>query len=209
MAGDLVVNILVGLLSIPGTLQLTENPIKPVSITPSPQRQKSIYFSPLELEELISDRCQNVPDGEGVPAFQPGIHRDDVLRILGTPARTTSGYWSNTRAISYNLIPDRVSLGFLFDQKSQRIRQTEASFTTQVNPRLVEVTLNGMIGCKLNDRIQQGLQQVWLGQSRRYFFTVDSLKGVIENEVIGTPPPPAIASQRHRLYIGIWEADLH
>jgi serine/threonine-protein kinase len=90
-----------------------------------------------------------------------------------------------------------VSLGFLFDRQSERIRQTEASFTAGIDSQIVLLTLNGMLGCKLNDQIEQGLEQVQQGGSPRYSFRLDSLKGVIERQ------------KGDRIYIGIWEADLH
>jgi hypothetical protein len=153
-------------------------------------------FGP-SLEEIIENRCRDVPSGVGIPAFQPGIAKNDVLRMLGVPTGNLPGYWPNTSAVFYELIPDQVSLGFLFDRKSERIRQTEASFTPGVEPKTVLVTLNGMLGCKLNQQIEQGLQKVRQGKSRHYSFTLDSLKGLIELQ------------KGDRLYIGIWEADLH
>jgi len=149
------------------------------------------------LMDIIEEQCKEAPTGEGIPAFQPGIVKDDVFRMLGTPTRTSRGYWPNTRAVLYELIPDQVSLGFLFDKYSERIRQTEASFTDGVDSKIVLLTLNGMLGCKLNDQIEQGLEQVRQGKSRSYYFTLNSLKGVIERQ------------KSDRLYIGIWEEDLH
>lgn len=156
-------------------------------------------FEELErsLEELIARQCREVPNGLGIPAFQPGIGKQDVLRMLGVPTKMSRGYWPNTSALSYDLIPDEVSLGFLFDLGSERIRQTEASFTARVNFKLVAHTLNGMLGCKLNGEIQKGLQQVQQGETRQYSFSLNALKGVIEWQ------------KGNRLYIGIWEADLH
>ncbi|NEP13455.1 MAG: hypothetical protein F6K14_25260 [Symploca sp. SIO2C1] len=146
---------------------------------------------------MIQTQCQEVPSGIGIPAFQPGIIKDDVMRMLGVPNKTTRGYWPNTLAVSYDLIPEQVSLGFLFDKNSQRIRQTEASFTSEVDTEVILLTLNGMLGCRINDQIAEGLQQVWQRESWHYQFKLDTLKGVIHWE------------NSDRLYIGIWEADLH
>lgn len=149
------------------------------------------------LIDIIEEQCQEFPEGDGIPAFQPGIVKNDVLRMLGSPTRISRGYWPNTSAVVYDLIPNEVSLGFLFDQYSERIRQTEASFTDGVESKIVLLTLNGMLGCKLNEQIEQGLEQVRQRKSRNYYFTLDTLKGVIERQ------------KSDRLYIGIWEADLH
>lgn len=149
------------------------------------------------LGSLLERECRDAPSGIGIPAFQPGIAKKDVVQMLGSPTKMSRGYWPNTRALSYELIPEQISLGFLFDQQSERIRQTEASFTPDVDFQLMVLTLNGMLGCKLNEEIQRGLQQVQQGQSRQYSFSLNSLKGVIEWQ------------KGDRLYIGIWEADLH
>ncbi|HEY9902340.1 MAG TPA: hypothetical protein V6D43_07915 [Candidatus Sericytochromatia bacterium] len=185
---------------LPAQLLLELKAVSPTfSLSSGPSRLPASSFEvlPLPLGEVIEDQCRDVPSGVGIPGFQPGIAKNDVTRMLGTPTGTSQGYWPNTRAVFYELIPDRVSLGFLFDRRSERIRQTEASFTGEVDSKIVLLTLNGMLGCKLNDQIQQGLQQVQQGKFQQYSFRLDSLKGVIERQ------------KGDRLYIGIWEADLH
>ncbi|HEY9606832.1 MAG TPA: hypothetical protein V6C85_34805 [Allocoleopsis sp.] len=181
------------------TLSLSNGVQNPFVFSANPLKLPSESFEvfPPPLGEIIENQCRNVPDGVGIPAFQPGISKQDVLRILGVPTGTSRGYWPNTRAVFYELIPEQVSLGFLFDRASERIRQTEASFTAEVDEQTVSLTLNGMLGCKLNEQIKQGLQKVRQGEYQKYFFRLDSLKGIIERQ------------KSDRLYIGIWEADLH
>lgn len=158
---------------------------------------ESFEVFPPPLGEIIEEQCQEVPTGVGIPGFQPGIVKNDVIRMLGAPTGTSQGYWPNTRAVFYELIPEQVSLGFLFDRYSERIRQTEASFQAGVGSEMMLLTLNGMLGCKLNEQIKLGLQKVRRGESPQYSFKLDSLEGIIELQ------------KGDRLYIGIWEADLH
>lgn len=169
----------------------------PVATKPSERPVVPPELLPPGLEELIETSCRDVPSGIGIPGFQPGIHKNDVIRMLGAPTISSSGYWPNTRAVSYELVPDRVSLGFLFDRNSEKIRQTEAAFTTAVDTQVILLTLNGMLGCKLSEPIRQGLEKVQQRQSRQYSFSIGQLKGVIERD------------RRDRIYIGIWERDLH
>ncbi len=175
----------------------TESP--PVILSSKPSRLPPGTFEvlPQPLGEVIEEQCRDVPSGVGIPGFQPGIMKNDVLRMLGSPTGMSSGYWHNTRAVFYELIPQQVSLGFLFDRRSERIRQTEASFTNGVDSKIVLMTLNGMLGCKLNQQIQQGLQRVQQGEFKKYSFKLNTLEGVIERQ------------KGDRLYIGIWDADLH
>jgi len=202
MSAALVISLL-----LPG-LTFASLPTEPLS--PQVTREKTLLASasrnlPVEnleiilppLGEIADNSCQDLPTGVGIPGFRPGIHKNDVIRMLGVPARSSSGYWPNTRAVSYELIPEQVSLGFLFDKKSQKIRQTEASFASGVSDELVLPTFKAMLGCQMEERIQEGLQQVRQHKIRRFNFTLEKLKGVIEQE------------GRNRIYIGIWEADLH
>ncbi|MCT7982789.1 hypothetical protein NG796_05720 [Laspinema sp. A4] len=150
--------------------------------------------------------CRQEPIGLGIPGFQPGIHQDSVFRMFGFPSQTLPGYWPNTHAVSYDLIPHEVSLGFLFDRQSLLLQQTEASFAQSVNTEIILGTLNSMLGCQLNEEISSGFQQVWRGQVRRYSFALGHLKGAIEWEIRPTSSgnPPA-----QRVYIGIWQKGLH
>lgn len=149
------------------------------------------------IEDVLENQCQKVPFGAGIPGFKPGTPKSHVRQMFGVPSRTVTGYWPNTTAMIYDLIPDKVSLGFLFDTNSEYLRQTEASFADSVEFDAIQITLNSMLGCRLNEQIKLGLQLVQKGQSSRYFFFLETLKGVIERD------------DRQRIYIGIWEADLH
>jgi serine/threonine-protein kinase len=126
--------------------------------------------------------------------------------MFGFPSQTLPGYWPNTHAVSYELIPHQVSLGFLFDRQSLLLQQTEASFAQTVNTEIILGTLNSMLGCQLNEEITSGFQQVWQGQVRRYRFALGHLKGAIEWEIRSTSSG---AQQAERVYIGIWQAGLH
>ncbi|MGB5962853.1 MAG: hypothetical protein WBG73_19605 [Coleofasciculaceae cyanobacterium] len=182
----------------PQSLNLkVESPNILLSSKPSGLSPGVFEVLPQPLGEVVEEQCRDVPSGNNIPGFQPGIMKNDVLRMLGTPTRISGGYWPNTRAVSYELIPEQVSLGFLFDRRSQRIRQTEASFKNGVNSQIVLMTLNSMLGCKINEPIQRGLQQVQKGQFKNYYFKLNTLEGVIEQQ------------KNNRIYIGIWEEDLH
>lgn len=149
------------------------------------------------IENVLENQCNKVPVGMGIPGFKPGTPKSHVRQMFGSPNRTVTGYWPNTTAMIYDLIPDKVSLGFLFDKDSEYLRQTEASFADSIELDAIQITLNSMLGCRLNEQIKLGLQLVQQRQSSRYFFFLESLKGVIERD------------DRQRIYIGIWEADLH
>ncbi len=147
--------------------------------------------------QAIAKKCDKLPSGFGVPGFRPGVKKNNVFEMLGTPNFSTSGYWKNTHAVSYQLIPDQVSLGFLFDNNTGRIRQTEVAFSPNVEPDIMLITVNGMLGCKLNEKITTGLQQVKLKNRPNYSFKLNGLRGVIEWQ------------GKDKIYIGVWQSDLH
>jgi hypothetical protein len=131
----------------------------------------------------------------------PGTPRKVVEAALGTPTQQTKGLWHNTQALTYeDFIRDRVSLGYLFDHDTKRLRQTEVAFSQSVGLETMANTLDKMLSRNLSPDIRQGLTQVYQRQSNRYRFTSNNgspLKGVIER------------NERDRIYIGVWEADLH
>ena len=95
-------------------------------------------------------------------------------------------------------MPNQVSLGYLFDVNSDRLRQTEASFYQSVELETISETLNQMLNGNITPEIQQGLARIYQRQSNRYRFTTGNhLKVAIER------------NERDRIYIGVWEADLH
>ncbi len=158
-----------------------ETPPQPETPEPPPQRNQ--------------DAAPSNTRSSNVPAFTTGTSQDAVKAALGKPSKTSKGLW-NTRAVLYRL-EGNVDLGYLFDQKTGVLRQTEVSFAESIPPEVMQRTLQGMLGGNANSDIKQGLQKVSDRQTRRYSFNVGGLKGVIER------------NQQDRIYIGVWDADLH
>lgn len=134
---------------------------------------------------------------QSTPGFPTGTYESTVAGALGKPTQTSTGYWPNTYTALYDLVPDQITVGYIFDHDSERVRQTEVSFAQSVNPLVVQATLNQMLDGSVAMEIQQGLQQVRQRQSNQYSFATGRLEGVIER------------NERDRIYIGVWDADLH
>jgi serine/threonine protein kinase len=132
-----------------------------------------------------------------IPGFPTGTSEREVISALGEPTRVKAGYWVNTRSALYEVLPDRVALAYIYDQNSGKVRQTEASFAQSVDDLMIRVTLNGMMGSQASADIMEGLQRVYRRQSNQYSFNRDGLKGTIER------------NSRDRIYIAVWDADLH
>jgi serine/threonine-protein kinase len=137
------------------------------------------------------------PAAENVPTFPTGTSESKVRATLGQPTKTSKGLWGNTYATIYDIKPDQVTLGYLFDRNSGHLRQTEVSFAQSVDTQVMQKTLEQMLNRNASAEINEGLQQVYQRRTNRYPFTIGELKGVIER------------NDRDRIYIGVWEADLH
>lgn len=132
-----------------------------------------------------------------IPGFPTGTTEADIRATLGEPNQTGRGYWQNTRSALYDVIPDRVTLAYLYDQNSNRVRQTEASFDQSVGDLIMQVTVNGMLNSQASPEVISALKRVYRRQETQYRFQQGNLEGVIER------------NDRDRIYIGVWEADLH
>lgn len=174
---------------------------------PSSEPEPSAAPQPPELAQTVEPENQLQPNPEQntaptspqirVPGFPVGTSKNAVTATLGDPSQTSRGRWGNTRAVRYELVPNQVDLGYLVDHSSGRVRQTEASFAQSVEPQTIQATLNSMLSGRAAAEIRQGLQQVQQRQLNQYSFTTGSLEGVIQR------------NQSDRIYIGIWETDLH
>ncbi|MGI8499966.1 MAG: protein kinase domain-containing protein [Hassallia sp.] len=168
----------------PQTEQPSELPSPDVS--PPPKKSKK------PRKEAIA-----TTNSQSIPAFPTGTARSSVEATLGKPAKDLRGAWSNTRAVTYTLVPNQIDLGYLFDRKSGELRQTEAAFAQSVDPQVMQTTLEGMLGGQATEEIKQGLQQIQQRQKDNVTFTQGGLKGQI------------VRQECDLIYISIWDANLH
>lgn len=94
-------------------------------------------------------------------------------------------------------MPDQVTVAFLYDKDTSKVRQTEASFAQTVDRAVMADTLNGMLDGGLTASIEEGFNSVWKRTANQYSFSTGALKGTIER------------NDRDRIYLAVWEADLH
>jgi serine/threonine protein kinase len=154
----------------------------PIPSTPSPQPSSTDTSS-----------SANVP----VPGFTTGVAEQTIVAKLGEPSKSGTGYWNNTRSAQYDLVPDQVTVAYLYDKDTAKVRQTEASFAQSIDRAVMVETLNGMLDGSLTAPIEEGFNSVWKRNSNQYTFSTATLKGTIER------------NDRDRIYIAVWEADLH
>lgn len=168
----------------------TQEPQQP-EVTPPPAPSPSPVAPPPQQNAAPSANTARIP------GFPTGTSESQVRAKLGNPTKTARGIWGNTRAAIYDIKPNQVTLGYLFDRNSGRLRQTEVSFAQSVDTQVMQETLQQMLDGNASTEINEGLQQVYQRRINRYSFNTGGLKGVIER------------NDRDRIYIGVWDADLH
>jgi serine/threonine protein kinase len=162
---------------------------------PTPSAPAESISSPEPESEEPSPPAESVGPVPGLPT---GIAEEEVIALLGQPTQTNdNAYWPNTRSALYELVPEQITLGYIYDKDSDRLRQTEASFAESVDVAVMQDTLSGMLGGDLPADVAQGLEQVQQRQSGQYSFSQGGIEGVIER------------NDRDRIYIGVWDAELH
>ncbi len=131
-----------------------------------------------------------------VPIFRTGVHKDSIIAALGKPTSDKDGYFNGTKAMSYiNYVPERVSLGYIYDRRSERLLQTEVSFDrTSVDLEVMENTLKDLLRGNMSGPIREALAEVYYGRTDRRFIEIGRYRGMIKKE-----------GRRDRIYIGVWD----
>ncbi|MDJ0555114.1 MAG: serine/threonine-protein kinase [Microcoleaceae cyanobacterium MO_207.B10] len=183
---------------------LEPTPIPTPSPTPTPDPVEPVPDIPIDLvlpNNIPSDPVDNSTLGDElikIPGLPPGTPESKVIELLGQPTKTIPrGYWPNTRAVIYDLLPNKITLGYIYDLDSNRLRQTELSVLESMDELMVKTALSGMLRWQNTQEVIQKWRDVRDGEINRYEFKANNFEGLVER------------SSNNRIYIGIWEEDLH
>ena len=161
-----------------------ENTTEPADVSPAPSASEA--QPPLLLED--SGNPDNAKPGKTgdivpVPGLPPGTSEGQVEQELGTPTKQSSTKGFNTS--TYNLVPNRVTLGYVYGQGSNRVRQSEAAFSPATDRLVMRTTLAGMLDGRSTREIEQGLEDVRKGKRDRVSINSDGFVGAIERNANG------------------------
>lgn len=184
----------------------TSSPLlaKPTLIPPTVKSTPTINPYPHDLvlpDNIPSNPIDNSTIRDRLPIIRglpPGTLESKVIELLGKPTKVNeAGYWPNTKAVIYDLLPNQITLGYIYDRDSRRLRQTELSVADSIDGLMVRLAFVNMLNLKMTADIEQGLQDVRKRKISRYEFKTGNFQGLIER------------SRNDLVYIGVWESDLH
>jgi serine/threonine-protein kinase len=133
-----------------------------------------------------------------IPAFPLGMTEQNIADLLGKPTKNSSGYWPNSRALLYqNVVPQDITLGYLTDAETTKVRQAEIAFASSVKLETIKQEIQKLMQDNYSPEIEHYLEQIYFKTSDRHYFQVDNIKGVVE-------PTP-----ERRLYFAIWDSGFH
>lgn len=167
--------------------------VQPTPVAPSIEKPVPPTPTPSTPAENPASTYQKIPR---VPGFAVGTPESQVVAELGQPTETTATGVPNTRTALYELLPEQITLRYIYDQDSGKLRQTEGSFSQSIDDLVVRTALNGMLGGTPAD-VERGFHKVRDRKSKQFTFQKGSLKGVIER------------NDRDRINIRIWDETLH
>lgn len=177
----------------------------PPSPVPSAQTEEQPSASPKATSAPTNTTPQNasgsvvlVAENSSVPVFSVGVTDSEIQTALGPPTSKSPGYWPNSYGLLYkNLQPHQTDFGFLLDEDTQRLRQTEAAFAQSAGLNTLRLALQGMLKDRPPSEVMEQLTLIYQRQAQEYEFQVGELKGIIQR------------NEKDRIYIGVWEAGFH
>ena len=164
-------------------LEEPEEPEEPeeTEVVPAPETPSDETLPPLILED--SGNPENAQPGDPgdpvpVPGFSPGTEEDQIRSRLGAPTRegNRNGFYTST----YALVPNRVSLGYVYEEGSTQVRQSEATFSPSSDRLIMQSTLLGMMDNRVPANVAEGLDAVRSGKRDRINISTRHFSGAIE-----------------------------
>jgi len=171
--------------AVKDVLQTDEPPAEPSEsveeVPPPAEAPTEPIFNqlPMLLANLRSQPISSEGGGVvSIPGFAPGTQINQVLNRLGPPTRQSAQ--DNFSTAVYDLIPNRASVAYVYDQANNTVQQAEAAFAPTFDRLVMRIALTGMLGGQSTKDIESGLEAVRTEQRQQYTFEQGNLEGVIE-----------------------------
>jgi Aspartyl protease len=152
--------------------------------------------APQPLSPFVQQTVPRLPDGLPSPV---GASRDEVHRRLGQPSfEKDRGYWANTTIDMFdNVVPGWLALSYLYDTRTLRVRQAEATLPPWAGVDYLSAVIARMAGRSVGSSVQRALVAVGEQGARQAEFRVGSIQGTIERQ------------DEARIFVAVWEPGTH
>ena len=133
------------------------------------------------------------------PIIQVGATEADIKdKMAVAPTDRRKGYWPDTIAILYkDYGTGEVSLGYIVDDSSLEVRQTEVTFAVNTELSVIQNTVAALVPETIPPEIFAAIAEVHAGGSDVRSFRTVNYRGQIKRE------------SDNELYLGIWSKDFH
>src|SRR5262249_8980126 len=134
----------------------------------------------------------------GLP-FPVRASREEVRRRLGQPSfEKERGFWANTTDDRFDdVIPHWLTLSYLYDTGTLRVRQTEASLASWAGVDTLSEMIARMAGRSVGNDVRRALAAVGDQGAPRAQFRIGRLEGTIERH------------GESRIFVAVWEPGTH
>ena len=146
------------------------------------------------------ERPQNQPRkaSKSVPNFPVGTSKQEIFGSLGEPTMLGKGYWGMSQAFSYlDHAPERFALGYLTDNNTELVRQSEITFTPSANLRTIQQAVEQLLLDEYTPEIEHQIMQIYYRSAYAHEFEGNSLQGIIQR------------NSQDGIYFGVWDKDFH
>ncbi len=151
--------------------------------TPLPEKPPANVNEPPPLILEDSGNPENAQPGDPgktptVPGLPPGSSEDEIRSRLGKPTQESSigRFYTST----YSLVPNRVTLAYVYENGSDRVKQSEAAFSPSTDRLIMRTALVGMLDGRSTIDLEKGLRAVRKGKRDRVAINTGQFVGAIE-----------------------------
>jgi serine/threonine protein kinase len=133
-----------------------------------------------------------------IPSLPLGMTQQSIVEVLGEPTIVSEGYWPNSEALMYqDVVPKQITLGYLTDNDTTKVRQAEISFASSVDLLTMKEQVKLLLQDNYSPEIDDYLNQIYFKTSNQHYFSINNIEGVVQRN-----------PQEH-IYLGIWDQDFH
>lgn len=118
-----------------------------------------------------------------IPSILPGKSESYVRDQLGSPTKETEEDRFYTAI--FDLVPNTTSLAYIYDTDSERVIQSEATFSSDTPQLFLKIFFYRLFELQVTNEVREGFEAVAASQRDRFSFENEELSGFIRRNQSG------------------------